>query len=274
MTLNCMGQLVDLSSPKIMGILNLTPDSFYDGGRYRSESQILNRVENMLLNGASFIDLGGYSSRPGADHLSEAEELNRVVPIIGLILKHFPDCLISIDTFRSEVAKSSVSEGAALVNDISAGQLDNSMMETVAALKVPYVMMHMRGTPQNMHEHVHYDDLLTDILKFFSERLLKAKESGIIDTIVDPGFGFSKTLDQNYVLMQQLESFHICDRPLLVGISRKSMIYKLLDSNPENALNGSTALHAVALLKGAHILRVHDVKEAYETVQIINKLRS
>lgn len=274
MTLNCKGRLIDLSIPKVMGILNLTPDSFYDGGRYKNESQILNRVENMLNDGATFIDMGGYSSRPGADHVSEEEELNRVIPVVRLVNHNFPECLISVDTFRSEVAKQAVSEGAVMINDISAGLLDIAMLETVGKLGVPYVMMHMRGTPQNMQKLVDYDNILTELLKFFSERLTKAREAGIIDTIVDPGFGFSKTLDQNYLLMKELKLFQMTERPILVGISRKSMIHKLLGTDAEHALNGSTVLHAVALLSGANILRVHDVKEAVETVKIIHKLKS
>ena len=272
MTLNCNGQLIDLDRPKVMGILNLTPDSFYDGGRYQDESACLARTEEMLNQGAAFIDLGGYSSRPGATDISEEEELNRVIPVIEAIIMRFPDCLVSVDTFRSRVAQLAVEAGASLINDISAGQLDVKMMETAGQAGVPYIMMHMRGTPQTMKNLTDYDDLVIDINKYFSERLLEARKHKIIDTIIDPGFGFSKTLDQNFELMNKLDLIHTTGRPVLVGISRKSMIYKLLKTDPEHALNGSTALHAIALMKGAKILRVHDVKEAMETIAIYNKL--
>ncbi|MBT8258829.1 MAG: dihydropteroate synthase [Bacteroidia bacterium] len=272
MTLNCKGRLIDLSTPKVMGILNLTPDSFFDGGRYNDEAKILSQVEIMLKDGATFIDVGGYSSRPGAADVSEDEELKRVVPVIELILKYFPDCLISVDSFRSEVARLAVESGAAMVNDISAGQLDENMMAAVGQLGVPYIMMHMRGTPQSMQSETDYENLLEDVIFYFSERLKKAREHKIIDAIIDPGFGFSKTLDQNYKLMAKLELLAEIGRPILVGISRKSMIYKLLNTDAEHALNGSTALHTIALSKGANILRAHDVKEAIQTVNIFNKL--
>ncbi len=271
-TINCKGKLIDLSSPRIMGILNITPDSFYDGGKYNDEKEILKQVDRMLNEGATFIDVGAYSSRPGADFVSEADELKRIVPIVTLILKHFPETLLSIDTFRSEVAKQCMDAGAALINDISAGKLDDHMLQTIADLQVPYIMMHMRGNPQTMQQQTDYNDLVKDLLFYFSERLAAAKSLGIIDMIVDPGFGFSKTLEQNYELLNKLELFDMLDKPVLVGISRKSMIYKLLDTKPGNALNATTVLNTVALQKGASILRVHDVKEAVECIKLVQKL--
>ncbi|WP_299556283.1 dihydropteroate synthase [Seonamhaeicola sp.] len=255
-----------------MGILNITPDSFYDGGKYNDEKEILKQVDRMLNEGATFIDVGAYSSRPGADFVSEADELKRIVPIVTLILKHFPETLLSIDTFRSEVAKQCMDAGAALINDISAGKLDDHMLQTIADLQVPYIMMHMRGNPQTMQQQTDYNDLVKDLLFYFSERLAAAKSLGIIDMIVDPGFGFSKTLEQNYELLNKLELFDMLDKPVLVGISRKSMIYKLLDTKPGNALNATTVLNTVALQKGASILRVHDVKEAVECIKLVQKL--
>ncbi|RZJ65250.1 MAG: dihydropteroate synthase [Flavobacterium sp.] len=272
MTINCKGKLIDLSSPKVMGILNVTPDSFFDGGQYRSDSDFLSQAEKILSEGATFIDLGGYSSRPGADFVSEIEETNRLLPVIDLLLKEFPDALLSIDTFRSRVAKACVENGAAIVNDISAGLLDSNMLETVADLRVPYIMMHMRGESKTMQQFTDYDDLVKDILFYFSQRVQEARRFGISDIIVDPGFGFSKTLTQNYELLHKLELFQLIELPLLVGISRKSMIYKVLETKAEQALNGTTVLNTIALSKGANILRVHDVKEAVECVRIIGQL--
>jgi len=272
MTINCKGKLIDLSTPKVMGILNVTPDSFYDGGRFKEESSILNQVECMLTEGATFIDVGAYSSRPGADHVSETEELQRILPIVDVVVKQFPEIVLSIDTFRSEVAKQCIEAGAAMINDISAGKLDDKMMETVGKLQVPYVMMHMKGTPKTMQQHTDYDDLLKDIIYYFSERIAEAKAHKIIDVIIDPGFGFSKTLEQNYELLSRLELLKIIEKPMLVGVSRKSMIYKLLKTTPERALNGTSSLNTIALLKGAKILRVHDVKEAMECATLINQL--
>ena len=274
MTINCKGQLVDLVAPKVMGILNITPDSFYDGGHYKDKSSILNRVETMLLEGASFIDIGGYSSRPGADDVSETEELQRVIPVVDLILKHFPKTIISIDTFRSNVAKQSVHAGAAMINDISAGLMDKEMMATIGQLGVPYIMMHMRGTPKTMQSKTKYDDLLKAINLYFAKRIAQAHANKVNDIIIDPGFGFAKTIDQNYELLNNLELLHIVDKPVLAGISRKSMIYKAIDSTSENALNGTTALHMVALQKGAKILRVHDVKEAIECITLFKHLKA
>ncbi|SFD21687.1 dihydropteroate synthase [Algibacter lectus] len=274
MTINCKGTLIDLSSPKVMGILNLTPDSFYDGGQHKDEKSILNHTEKMLTEGATFIDIGAYSSRPNADHVSEAEELKRILPIVELVLKSFPETLISIDTFRSEVAKQSIEAGAALINDISAGKLDDNMLKTVADLHVPYIMMHMRGTPQTMQQQTNYNNLVKDIIFYFSRRLMAAKELGIIDLIVDPGFGFAKTLEQNFQLLNTLELLNILEKPLLVGVSRKSMIYKTLNNTAKEALNGTSVLNTIALQKKAAILRVHDVKEAAETIKLIESLNA
>ncbi len=274
MTVNCIGQLIDLSTPKVMGIFNVTPDSFYDGGKYKDETDILNQVETMLKHKATFIDIGGYSSRPGADFVSVQEELNRVIPVVELILKHFPETLISIDTFRSDVAKQSIEAGAALINDISAGKLDDNMLSTVGKLGVPYIMMHMKGNPKTMQQKTQYDDLLKDIITYFAEQIAKAHAEKINDIIIDPGFGFAKTLEQNFELLNKFELLQLIEKPVLVGVSRKSMIYKTLNSTSENALNGTTALHMVALQKGAKILRAHDVKEAKECITLYNQLKS
>ncbi len=273
MTINCKGSLIDLSSPKIMGILNLTPDSFYDGGQYKSEIQILRQTEKMLSEGADFIDLGGYSSRPGAKEVGATEECQRVLPVIELILKHFPETLISIDTFRSEVAKKSIGAGAAIINDISAGELDQAMLSTAAKLQVPYIMMHMRGNPKTMQSLTQYQNLTQEIIFYFSKKTQQARDLGLNDIIIDPGFGFAKTLTQNYTLLNELELLQQLQSPILIGVSRKSMIYKLLDTNAQEALNGSTVLHTLALQKGAQILRVHDVKEAKECVRILDQLK-
>jgi len=272
MTINCKGKLIDLASPKVMGILNITPDSFYDGGAHKNEVEVLNHVERMLSEGATFIDVGAYSSRPNADHISEIDELKRILPIVKLILKEFPETLLSIDTFRSEIAKQCIEAGACMINDISAGKLDEHMLQTIADLHVPYIMMHMRGTPQNMQQQTEYDNLLKDILFYFSERIAAAKAAGIIDIMVDPGFGFAKTLEQNFELLNKLELFKIIEKPLLIGISRKSMIYKTLETSAKEALNGTSVLNTIALQKGASILRVHDVKEATECITLVKSL--
>lgn len=268
MTVNCHGTLVDLSSPKIMGILNLTPDSFYDGGKYKDEKAILLQVEKMLNEGATFIDAGAYSSRPGAHVVSEKEELERIVPIVKLIIRNFPDTILSIDTYRSKVADQCLNGGATIINDISAGMQDENMYKVIAKHKVPYIMMHMRGTPKTMQQNTTYDNLLVEVLHYFSERIAKAKEHRLNDIIIDPGFGFSKSLEQNYDLLQKLGLMQSLNLPILVGLSRKSMIYKVLESSPQNALNGTTALNMLALQKGANILRVHDVAEAMECVKL------
>lgn len=268
MTINCKGQLIDLSTPKVMGILNITPDSFYDGGSNSSDKDLLNKAEKMLTDGATFLDVGGYSSRPGADDISVETELKRILSAIEKLLKNFPEALISIDTFRSKVAEEAVKAGAVMVNDISAGKLDEEMLKTVSDLNVPYVMMHMRGTPQNMKQKTDYQDIIKDIVFYFSERIEKANTHKIKDIIIDPGFGFAKTLEQNYQLLKHLEHFLILERPILIGVSRKSMVYKPLNSNAKNSLNGTTILNTVALQKGAHIIRVHDVKEAMECIKL------
>ncbi|WP_282143748.1 dihydropteroate synthase [Cellulophaga baltica] len=273
MTINCKGDLIDITDPKIMGVLNCTPDSFYDGGKYKNETEIINQVQKMLLDGATFIDIGAYSSRPGALQVNEEEELKRIIPVVTLVLKEFPECKISIDTFRSKVAEACIQEGAALINDISAGNLDLNMMSVVAKHQVPYIMMHMKGTPQDMQQNTNYTNLLTDILSYFSEKIATAHDKKINDLIIDPGFGFSKTIAQNYELMQKLELLKNTKKPLLVGISRKSMIYKILKTDAKNALNGTTSLNTIALLKGANILRVHDVKEASECIAIVQQLK-
>lgn len=274
MTINCKGQLIDLASPKVMGILNVTPNSFFDGGKYKTESVILSQVGKMLTDGATFIDVGAYSSKPSAQFVSEKEELNRIVPVVNLILEKFPDCLISIDTFRSEVAKVCLENGAAIINDISAGNLDDKMLETIAKYNVPYIMMHMRGTPQTMQTMTNYDNIVKEMLFYFSQRIAEARSLGINDLIIDPGFGFAKTLEQNYEVLQKLELFEMLELPLLAGFSRKSMIYKTLHSTAEEALNGTSVLNTIALTKGAKILRVHDVKEAMECVTLFNKLNN
>lgn len=272
MTINCKGKLIDVTTPKVMGILNLTPDSFYDGGKYKNESEIVSQVETMLKNGATFIDIGAYSSRPNATHISEAEELQRLLPIITLLIEGFPEIIISIDTFRSEVAKQGIQAGAALINDISAGKLDKDMLQTVANLQVPYIMMHMKGTPQNMKEHANYKHIMKELLFYFSERINEAKKLGIKDIIVDPGFGFAKNTAQNFEVLKHLELLKILEFPILAGVSRKSMIYKTLENTAQEALNGTTVLNTIALQKGATILRVHDVKEATETIKLTDQL--
>jgi dihydropteroate synthase len=272
MTINCKGQLIDLSTSKVMGILNVTPNSFFDGGRYNDERELLSQVNKMINDGATFIDIGAYSSKPNAEFVSEEEELGRIIPAIQIILKNFPDALLSIDTFRSEVAKACIENGAAIINDISAGNMDDAMFEIIAKYKVPYIMMHMRGTPQTMQGMTNYDDIVKEMLFYFSEKINKARSLGINDLIIDPGFGFAKTIDQNYEVLRKIELFQLLELPLLVGVSRKSMIYKQLNSSAKEALNGTTVLNTIALSKGATILRVHDVKEAVECVQLWKKV--
>ncbi len=274
MTINCKGQLIDLTTPKVMGILNVTPNSFYDGGIYKSNSEMLTKVGKMLNDGATFIDVGAYSSKPGAEYVSEEEELQRIIPIINLILEYYPETILSVDTFRSEVAKVCIENGAAIINDISAGNLDDKMLETIAKYNVPYIMMHMRGTPETMQKMTSYEDIVNEILFYFSEKVAGARSFGISDLIIDPGFGFAKTLDQNYEVLQKMELFKILELPFLTGFSRKSMIYKTLQSSAEEALNGTTVLNTVALTKRAKILRVHDVKEAMECITLFNKINN
>nr|WP_315141970.1 dihydropteroate synthase [uncultured Flavobacterium sp.] len=272
MTINCNGELIDLSTPKVMGILNTTPDSFFDGGRYTNDREVLQRAEQMLVDGATFIDVGGYSSKPNAVAVTVQEEKARTIPVVASIVQHFPEAIVSIDTFRSEVAQLCLDQGAAIVNDISAGFLDPLMMQIVANYRVPYIMMHMKGTPQTMSTLAQYDDLVKEILFYFSERIAAARSLGISDLIVDPGFGFAKTIDQNFELLRDLQLFKSLEMPVLAGVSRKSMIHKTLQIDPEEALNGTTVLNTLALEKGATILRVHDVKEAVETIKLWQKV--
>jgi dihydropteroate synthase len=273
-TLNVQGRVIDLSVPRVMGILNVTPDSFFDGSRYQSPKLILNQAEKMLVEGADFIDVGGYSSRPGATDISIDEEMQRVIPAIELISRQFPQAIISIDTFRSHVAKRAVEAGASLVNDISAGELDNEMVLTIAALKVPFLAMHMKGNPQTMKQHAHYQDLLHEVVTYFHEKISRFHHAGIKDVLIDPGFGFAKTIEQNFELLNHLDHLLIFGKPLVVGLSRKSMIWRTLGTTAEHALNGTTALHSIALMKGANILRVHDVKEAGEVIKLVGRVNS
>tara|TARA_Y100001947_G_scaffold69115_1_gene58234 strand:- start:2654 stop:3484 length:831 start_codon:yes stop_codon:yes gene_type:complete len=272
MTINCAGKLVDLSTPKIMGILNVTPDSFYDGGVHNSDKKILKHVEKMLNDGAVFIDIGAYSSRPNGINVDENEELNRVVPALELVINKFPETIISIDTFRSKVAETCLNSGASIINDVSAGEMDKKMMEIVGKYNVPYVMMHMKGNPQNMIKKTNYDDMLKEIIKYFSKKINQAVSYKINDMIIDPGFGFAKDLKQNYNLLSNMDLLKILEKPIMVGISRKSMIYQSLKTNAKESLNGTTVLNTVSLIKGASILRVHDVKEANECIKLINAL--
>ena len=256
-----------------MGILNVTPNSFYDGGKHKEINSIIHQVDKMLSEGADFIDIGAYSSKPSAEFVSEEEEIKRLVPIVKSLVDTFPNIILSVDTFRAQVAKASVENGVAMVNDIAAGLLDDKMLETVAALKVPYIMMHMRGNPQTMQSLTQYDDIVKEMIFYFSERIQKARSFGISDIVIDPGFGFAKTLEQNYEVLHKMELFSMLELPLLAGISRKSMIYKVLESSPQEALNGTSVLNTIALQKGAKILRVHDVKEAVECIKLVSKLK-
>jgi len=271
-TLNCKGQLVSLAEPIVMGILNVTPDSFFDGGKYTEAPTILQQTEKMLTAGAKIIDIGGMSSRPGAEIIDTDQELERVIPAIEKIITRFPDTIISIDTIRSAVAKAAVEAGASIINDISAGKLDKDFHQTVADLEVPYILMHMLGKPKNMQDNPVYEDISLTVLDFFIKEIGKLRGLGIKDIILDPGFGFGKTIDHNYEILNKLHTFNILDLPVLAGISRKSMIYKFLGTTPQTALNGTTALNMVALQQGAKILRVHDVKEAVETVNLYLQL--
>lgn len=256
-----------------MGILNVTPNSFYDGGKHKEINSIIHQVDKMLSEGADFIDIGAYSSKPSAEFVSEEEEIKRLVPIVKSLVETFPNIILSVDTFRAQVAKASVENGVAMVNDIAAGLLDDKMLETVAELKVPYIMMHMRGNPQTMQSLTQYDDIVKEMIFYFSERIQKARSFGISDIVIDPGFGFAKTVEQNYEVLHKMELFEMLELPLLVGVSRKSMIYKVLESSPQEALNGTSVLNTIALQKGAKILRVHDVKEAVECIKLVSKLK-
>ena len=271
-TINCNGKLVDLSTPKVMGILNVTPNSFYDGGKHKNINTIIHQVDKMLSDGATFIDIGAYSSKPSAEFVSQADEINRINFVLKEIMNTFPNIILSVDTFRANVAKIAVENGVAIVNDISAGMLDENMLPTVANLKVPFIMMHMRGTPQTMQTLTDYDAIVKEMICYFSERVAQARSFGISDIVIDPGFGFAKTLEQNYEVLNKLELFSILELPLLAGISRKSMIYKVLEKTAQDALNGTTVLNTIAIQKHAKILRVHDVKEAVECIKLVDKL--
>jgi dihydropteroate synthase len=272
-SINCGGQLISLAEPKVMGILNCTPDSFFSESRVGSDRELVNNAKRMLEHGATFIDIGGQSTRPGAEQVSVDEELKRVVPAIKLLLTEFPTALISVDTFYAEVAKQAIDAGAIMVNDVSAGMVDPNMFEEVAKLKVPYVLMHNRGKALANQEAPQYNHLVLDIIQFFAEKVKDLTQWGIPDVILDPGFGFGKSLEQNYALLQQLKQFQILELPLLVGVSRKSMVQRVLDVDASNALNGTSAIHMIALERGARILRVHDVKEAVECIKIFNFAR-
>jgi len=266
--LNLKGNLIDLSTPIVMGILNVTPDSFYDGGKHTTGQAILQQAERMLNEGATIIDIGGYSSRPGAENIDKEEEKKRVVESIKIVSKTFPEAYISVDTFRSTVAQEAVEAGACIINDISGGTLDEGMFDTVAALRVPYVLMHMQGTPQNMTQRTAYENLLLDILDYFQQKVAKLRALGVADIIIDPGFGFAKKASQSYEILRHLDIFKVLSLPVMAGLSRKSMIYRSLEVTPQEALNGTTALNTIALMNGARILRVHDVKEAIETIKL------
>ncbi|WP_174646684.1 dihydropteroate synthase [Bacteroides sp. Marseille-P8574] len=273
--INVNGSLLDLSQPRVMGILNVTPDSFYAGSRTQTEAEIVRRVKQIVSEGAVIIDIGAYSSRPNADNVSAREEMERLRMGLKILFEIQPDAVVSVDTFRADVARMCVEEyGVAIINDIAAGEMDADMFHTVAALNVPYIMMHMQGTPQSMQQHPHYDNLLEEVLLYFARKVQQLRDLGVKDIILDPGFGFGKTIEHNYELLSHLEDFRIFELPLLVGVSRKSMIYRLLDITPQEALNGTTVLDTICLLKGADILRVHDVKEAVETVRIVQAMRN
>lgn len=273
--INVNGSLLDLSQPRVMGILNVTPDSFYAGSRTQTEAEIVRRVKQIVSEGAAIIDIGAYSSRPNADNVSAREEMERLRMGLKILFEIQPDAVVSVDTFRADVARMCVEEyGVAIINDIAAGEMDADMFHTVAALNVPYIMMHMQGTPQSMQQHPHYDNLLEEVPLYFARKVQQLRDLGVKDIILDPGFGFGKTIEHNYELLSHLEDFRIFELPLLVGVSRKSMIYRLLDITPQEALNGTTVLDTICLLKGADILRVHDVKEAVETVRIVQAMRN
>lgn len=272
--INVNGKLMDLSHPQVMGILNVTPDSFYAGSRQQTEKDIINRTSQIIEEGASIIDIGAYSSRSNAEHISPEEEMRRLRTGLEIINRYHPGCVVSVDTFRADVARMCVEEyGVAIINDIAAGEMDPQMFDMIARLGVPYIIMHMQGTPQNMQMNPHYDNLLKEVFLYFSEKVQKLRDLGVKDIILDPGFGFGKTVEHNYQLMNHLEEFSLFELPLLVGISRKSMIYKLLGGTPDDALNGTTVLDTISLLKGADILRVHDVKATVETVKIVQKMK-
>ncbi len=271
--INVNGKLLDLSSPQVMGILNLTPDSFYAESRKQTEQDIRSRTRQIIEEGGSIIDVGAYSSRPKAEHITPDEEMRRLRNGLHLINKEYPDAIISVDTFRADVARMCVEEyGVAIINDIAAGEMDANMFQMIARLKVPYIMMHMQGTPQNMQLNPHYENVVKEVMLYFATKIQQLRDLGAKDLIIDPGFGFGKTLEHNYELLEKLESFQLFGLPLLVGVSRKSMIYKLLGGTSEDALNGTSVINTISLLKGANILRVHDVRAASEAVQIVNAM--
>lgn len=274
MMISCKGKLIDLSTPRVMGILNITPDSFYEGSRLENAEEALKKAEQMIDEGVDFLDIGGMSTRPGSEVLSENDELNRVIPVIEIILRNFPETLISIDTWRSKVALEAVETGAAIVNDISAGSLDAELFQTVAKLNVPYILMHMQGTPQTMQKNPVYKDVVLEVNQFLSEKIFELRKLGVSDIILDPGFGFGKTIDHNYSLLKNLNLIGFGEFPILAGLSRKSMIKKLVGVDEKNALNGTTAVNMIALQNGANILRVHDVKEARQCVEIWKELKT
>jgi len=274
-TINLDGRIIDLSHPVVMGIINVTPDSFFDGGKYKTEKKVLKRAEEILTQGASVIDIGAVSTKPGQEGISTKEEIDRLLPAVKAIKKEFPEAFVSIDTYRSWVALKIIEDcGACMVNDVTGGNFDSNMFETIGKLGVPYILMHMQGTPLNMQENPEYDDIIREISLFFTDRVKRLTKAGVKDVIIDPGFGFGKNLEHNYELLNRLDSFKVFQLPLLVGASRKSMIYKLLNTNPEEALNGTSVFNTLALLGGADILRVHDVREAVEAIRIIEMLRS
>ena len=267
-SLNCKGKLLAIDKPLVMGIINTTPDSFYDGSRQQTNESVLAQATKMIREGADIIDVGGQSTRPGSERISVKEELQRVLPAVEIILKNFPDTIISVDTYQSEVAMELINAGASIINDVSAGNLDSSMIETVAKLQVPYVCMHMKGTPQDMQQQSNYENVATELLDFFIQKIDECKRAGINDVIIDPGFGFGKTIAHNFTLLKELLVFKMLEKPIMAGLSRKSTIYKTLGITAEEALNGSTVLHTLALQNGANILRVHDVKEAKEVIAL------
>lgn len=271
-TLKVKGKLLDLSRPCAMGILNLTADSFYKNNRFSSVEQALLRAETIIEEGGKIIDIGAYSSRPGATDVTEQEERDRIIPVIEAVCKAFPDTLLSVDTFRANVARAAVNAGAHMINDISAGEMDEAMFQTIAELKVPYIIMHMKGTPKTMQQHTTYQNIMLEIIEYFDDKISRLAALGVTDIVLDPGFGFAKTLDQNYEVLKQMESLKIFELPVLAGLSRKSMIYKVLGGGPEQALDGTITLNTIALLNGASILRVHDVKAATASITLVGKL--
>ncbi|MCF6280292.1 MAG: dihydropteroate synthase [Flavobacteriaceae bacterium] len=274
MTINCNGKLIDLSTPKVMGILNITPDSFFDGGKYTSDKDVLIQTEKMLNEGATFIDIGAYSSRPNAEHISQSEELKRLLPTIELLIKNFSQILISVDTFRSNVAEKSIEIGACMVNDISGGTMDKNMFKTIGRLQVPYILMHIKGTPQNMQNRPTYESVVQDIMSYFAEKIMELRQEKVNDIILDVGFGFGKTLEHNYELLKKLSHFKTFEFPILTGVSRKSMLYNLLNTSAKETLNATSIANTIALQNGTNILRVHDVKEAMETIKIVEQVSS